>query len=75
MLHALEQKNIFVSAGSACTSRKPEGNILAAIGLKDIGSAIRFSFSVYTTKEDLDYTIQVLEEEVNLLRRFISKGK
>lgn len=75
LLHALEEKGIYVSAGSACASNHPETSgsaTLRAIGLPKelMNSTIRFSFSVFTTEEEIDYTLQVLEEIVPVLRRF-----
>ena len=76
VLHALEDKGIYVSAGSACASNKPQTSAtLKAIGLqKDLwDSTIRFSFSGYTTKEEIDYTLQVMYDLIPLLRRYTRK--
>lgn len=76
MLHALEENSIYVSAGSACNSNHPKPSAtLTAMGLskKEIESAIRFSFSVHTTKEELTETIKVLTDLVPILRRFTRK--
>ncbi|MCR5716996.1 MAG: cysteine desulfurase [Lachnospiraceae bacterium] len=73
LLHALEDKGICVSSGSACASNHPQlSGTLQAIGVKRelLDSTIRFSFSVFTTKEELDVTIQALEELLPQLRRF-----
>ncbi len=73
LLHALEDEGIYVSAGSACAARKPQPSAtLKAIGVEKsiLESTIRFSFSVYTTKEELDYTLQVLYDKVPVLRRY-----
>lgn len=73
LLHALEERGIYVSAGSACSSHKPQPSAtLKAIGVdKDLlGSTIRFSFSVLTTKEDIEYTLQALYDVVPELRRY-----
>ncbi len=73
LLHALEDRGIYVSAGSACSSHHPSaGNTLAAMGLDKAGqeSAIRFSFSVHTTKEELDYTLGQISELLPVLRRY-----
>lgn len=73
MLHALEDKGIYVSAGSACASNKPQTSAtLKAIGVeKDLlDSTIRFSLSVYTTKEEIDYTLQVMCDMIPMLRRY-----
>ncbi len=74
MLHALEDKGIYVSAGSACSSNKPSASAtLKAIGVEKpyLDSTIRFSMSVLNTEEDMDYTLRVLKELVPMLRRYI----
>lgn len=71
LLHALEDKEIYVSAGSACSSNKTAiSNTLKGIGLpeKYLDSTLRFSFSEYTTKEELDYTIKQIEGMLDMLR-------
>ncbi|AIS52724.1 cysteine desulfurase IscS [Thermoanaerobacter kivui] len=73
LLHALEEKGIYVSTGSACSSKKKgQSHVLKAIGLKEdlIESAIRFSFGIFNTEEEIDYTISVLKEKVNFLRKY-----
>lgn len=73
LLHALEERGIYVSAGSACASNKPQTSAtLKAIGVeKDLlDSTIRFSFSVFTTEEEIQYTIQALCEMIPMLRRY-----
>lgn len=73
LLHALEDKGIYVSAGSACAARKlqPSGT-LKAIGVEKslLESTIRFGFSVYTTKEELDYTLHEMYDKIPMLRRY-----
>lgn len=73
LLHALEDRGIYVSAGSACASNHPQtSETLKAIGLnKDLlNSTIRFSFSVFTTKEEIDYTLQAMYDMIPMLRRY-----
>lgn len=73
LLHALEDKGIYVSAGSACSShRHSESATLTAIGLpkERIDSAVRFSFCEQNTPEQVIYAIGVLKELVPQLRRF-----
>lgn len=73
LLHALEDRGIYVSAGSACAARKPQPSAtLKAIGVDRmlLESTIRFSFSVYTTKEELDYTLQEMYDKIPMLRRY-----
>lgn len=73
LLHSLEDKGIYVSAGSACASNKPAiSETLKAIGVEKelLDSTIRFSFSVETTTEELEYTIQTLRELLPMLRKY-----
>lgn len=73
LLHALEERNVYVSAGSACSSNHPQlSRTLMAIGVKKelLDSTIRFSLSVNTTKEELEYALGVLREVVPVLRRY-----
>ena len=73
LLHSLEEKGIFVSAGSACSSNKPAvSKTLTAIGLKKslLDSTVRFSFSIHTTKEELEYTVKELKEIIPKLRKY-----
>ncbi len=70
LLHHLEQKNIFVSTGSACSSRKTHhSHVLKAMGVspKYIDGAIRFSLSHANTKCELDETIEVLKEIIPII--------
>lgn len=73
LLHALEERNVYVSSGSACASNHPQlSGTLMAIGVKKelLDSTLRFSFSVGTTVEEIDYALQVLNELLPMLRRF-----
>ena len=73
MLHALAQKGVFVSTGSACSSNHPElSGTLQAIGVKSelLDSTLRFSFSVMTTSEEIDHAIEVVKEALPVLRKF-----
>lgn len=76
MLHALEDYNIYVSTGSACSAKKgPHKNyVLPALGLNaaQVEGAIRFSFSYFNTIEEIDYTIEAIKKILPFLRR-ISK--
>ena len=76
LLHALEDKGVYVSAGSACSAHKPQPSAtLQAMGIDKelLGSTIRFSFSVYTTQEELDYTLQEMYDKIPMLRRYVRK--
>lgn len=66
LLFGLDIKKISVSGGSACTSGTDIGShVLTAIGANPKRGAIRFSFSKFTTEEEIDYTIECLSELVN----------
>lgn len=73
LLHALEDKGICVSSGSACSSNHPAvSGTLKGIGVKKelLDSTLRFSLSVFTTKEELDYTADVLKELLPFYRKY-----
>ena len=76
LLHALEDKGIYVSAGSACSSHKPQPSAtLRAMGIEKelLDSTIRFSFSVWTTEEEIQYTLQQIGTILPMLRRYTRK--
>lgn len=76
LLHTLEEKGIYVSSGSACSTHKKSGSpTLTALGCpeKEKESAVRFSLSEMTTPEEIQYTLQTLREVVPVLRRFTRK--
>jgi len=70
MLHFLEQKNIFVSSGSACAKGGPS-YVLSSLGLNvsESDSALRISFSGDNTKEDIDELFSALKDATQKLRR------
>ncbi len=74
LLHALEDREIYVSSGSACASNKAKhpSDTLSAIGIDKslLDSTLRFSFSVFTTKEEIEKTLAALREIVPMLRRY-----
>ena len=73
LLHALEDKGVYVSAGSACASNRPHvSSTLSAIGLgaEGLDSTIRISMSVMTTKEDMEDAASAMEELIPFLRRY-----
>ncbi len=73
LLHALEERGIYVSAGSACAAHKPQPSAtLKAVGVEKelLQSTIRFSLSGFTTQEEIAYTCQNLEEIVPKLRKY-----
>lgn len=73
LLNALSEKGVLVSTGSACAAHKRGKNrILTAMGVtgERQDGAIRFSFSHYNTPDEADRAAQLIEEQVNLLRRF-----
>ena len=73
LLHALEDRQIYVSAGSACASNKPApSRTLQAIHAKKdaLESTIRISFSPENTAEEVNYCLDTLKELVPMLQRF-----
>lgn len=73
LLHALEDRNIYVSSGSACSSNRPHlSETLKAIGVHgdELDSTIRLSTSVMNTMEDMDAAADALLSIVPMLRRY-----
>lgn len=78
LLHTLESHGIMVSSGSACSSNHPSPSAtLLAMGCsrEEIDGAIRFSFSRYNTKEEIQRCLEVLCREVPMLRKFAGKAR
>ena len=80
LLHMLEQKDIYVSTGSACSSHKKGSHVLSAAGLtpEQIEGALRFSFSCDVTEEQIDYVLRELKAAVDSMRRLtgmMGRGK
>ena len=72
LLNALNAEGVCVSSGSACSSNHPSPSaVLTAMGRssKEIDSAIRFSFSKFTTMEEAKAAMDALLKVVPLLRR------
>ena len=73
LLHTLESKGIYVSSGSACASNHPAiSGVLKGIGARAeyLDATLRFSFSEFTTREEIDYTLQTLYNCVPMLRKY-----
>lgn len=76
MLHALEEKGVYVSAGSACASHsKKESSTLKSMGAtpEEMDGALRISMSEFTTREELEYALASLKEVIDMYSRFIRK--
>ncbi len=76
MLHALEEREVYVSSGSACSSNKQHASgTLKAIGLPQdkLESTLRFSFSPENTMEQVDYTVECCRQLLPVLRRYVRK--
>ncbi len=73
LLHALEDKGIYVSSGSACSSNHPSvSGVLKGIGASNeyLDATLRFSMSEFTTKEEIDYTLETLYNCIPMLRKY-----
>ncbi len=73
LLHALEDKGIYVSSGSACSSNHPQvSGVLKGIGAgtEFLDATLRFSMSEFTTREEIDYTLDTLYNIVPTLRKY-----
>ena len=73
LLHSLEERKVYVSSGSACSSNHPAvSGTLQGIGVekKYLDSTLRFSFSTFTTEEEICYAVDCLRELLPVLRRY-----
>lgn len=73
LLHALEDRGIYVSSGSACSSTHPGiSGTLKGIGVREdlLDATLRFSFGMFNTKEEIDYAVEVLGELLPVLRKY-----
>ena len=78
LLHALEERGIYVSSGSACASNHPQiSGTLKAIGVEKrfLDATIRFSFSFDTTEEELKTCLEALAQLLPVLRRYVPGGR
>lgn len=69
LVHSLEAEGIYLSTGSACHSKsKEKSHVLRSIGLpaEQIDGTIRISFSHFNTKEEIDYTIETINKQIDL---------
>lgn len=76
LLHALEERGVYISSGSACASNKPAvSETLKAMGIAKelLDSTVRFSFSKFNTKEEVDYALEQLEALLPMLRRYVRR--
>ena len=76
MLFALEGDGIYVSAGSACASRKQKiSPVLKAMGVSTerADSAVRFSLCPFNTAEDIDETIRALNRHYQMLKKYVRR--
>lgn len=76
LLHYLESDNIYVSTGSACSSKgKGKNPVLKALKLTDdeIEGAIRFSFSYENTIEELDFVVEKVKNAVEEIRKITKR--
>ena len=71
LTHFLGMNEIYVSTGSACSSKTGNSRILEAMKLdpSEINGAIRFSFSIYNTLEEISEVVTVLKSSVERIRK------
>lgn len=73
LLHGLEERGIYVSSGSACSSTHPGvSGTLKGIGVRQdlLDATIRFSFGMFNTMEEIDYGVEALKELLPVFRRY-----
>ena len=76
LLHALEDKGVYISAGSACSSNRPAvSSTLKAMGIdKDLlESTVRFSFCEFNTEEEVDYAVGEIKQLLPILRKYVRR--
>lgn len=76
LLHALEERGVYISSGSACSSNRPSvSRTLKAIGLPQglLDSTVRFSLGVTTAKDEIDYALECMGSIIPFLRKFKRK--
>ena len=74
LLIALDLRGVAVSTGSACSSGSLEpSHVLTALGLsrEEVRGSLRFSLSAYTTREEIEYTVEALKEITSRLREML----
>ena len=73
LVHELEKFNIYISTGSACSSKKPDNRTLIAMKRTEeqIKGTIRISFSAYDDY-DIDYIANIMSQEITKLKTKIS---
>ena len=73
MLHALEEKGVYVSTGSACSAKKKNASrVLTNMGLPAARteSVIRMSLNPYMTEEEIDYAVSAVTDCYNTLKKY-----
>lgn len=76
MLFALEGNGVYVSAGSACASRKQKvSGVLTAMGLSTqmADAALRFSFCPDNTAEEIDYAVECIKKHYDMLSKYVRR--
>jgi cysteine desulfurase len=72
LLHALEARGVYVSAGSACATRDHgPSHVVVAIGIGDEDAVLRFSLSRLTSESDVQVAAQALAEAVEEIRSVV----
>lgn len=76
LLHALESQGVFVSTGSACSSKKKQySSVLEGMKCSDAvkDAAIRLSFTADLADEEIDYAITCIKQSVHQIRSIIKR--
>ncbi|MGL6105422.1 cysteine desulfurase family protein [Romboutsia sp.] len=75
LLHYLEQKQLYISTGSACSAKKKGSHVLNAMSLTpdEIEGAIRFSLSDLNTEEEILEAVKLVKESVSDLRMIMKR--
>lgn len=73
LVHYLEQKGIFVSTGSACSSKTRNNRILEAIDLNEeyMDGTIRISLGYFNNTDEVEYVVDNIKQSVNEIRKIM----
>lgn len=76
LVHAMEEHGVYMSTGSACSSRRAhKSHVLDAMSFDTgrIEGSVRFSFSIFNTEEEVNFCVDKLKEAVEELRTIIRR--
>ena len=67
LAQAMEERNVFISTGSACNQTNKQTHVLSAINIPSSDAVLRISFGRYTTKDDIEHCSSALVESIKAI--------